>query len=547
MKTMKTMTKQLLGTFLLIFTMMGFTACNEIIGELDNPVPENVKENTHVLLSELTGTEFEAYDGVEISGTAGANLHVTIPDGVTITLKDAKIKPTEGVTTAAVVCLGDATIKIEGTNVVEGMTGQAGIEVGPTGKTLTIEGTGSLNATGGADGGVGIGMSKPTDEKNSCGNIIIKSGTINAEGGVSDYGYGGAGIGTSCSKESDVSCGDISILGGDVTAKGASSAAGIGTGASKNTNSNSCGNILISGGVVSSLGIEGAGIGTGEANSSITRCGDITISGGEVTANSKKSYSCGAGIGTGPTNNGETYCGVITILDGSKVSAEAENGPGIGTAKCYGVSGIVVGECAGIEIKGGVVIAKGCGVGNAGIGTGCATHTGATSVTNKCVYITISGGTITANALSTGPGIGVGRPYLNSGDNASCKTYCGPITITGGTVTATSGNATFQWGSSVYGPYGGAGIGTAVYGGSGNALRGTMHCGDITISGGNVIARKGVSTSTNSCDIGRGDVDTYDINYLTLIVEPFTITLDAAHQTAYPNSRTLSGITGYDH
>ena len=67
-----------------------------------------------VSLADETGTEFVAQEGDQISGTAPNTMHLSIPDGVFVRLKDATIKPTTGAASAAIVCQGDATLFLEG-------------------------------------------------------------------------------------------------------------------------------------------------------------------------------------------------------------------------------------------------------------------------------------------------------------------------------------------------------------------------------------------------------------------------------------------------
>lgn len=131
---------------------------------------------------------------------------------------------------AGINCLGDATIILSGTNTITGFyENYPGILV-PSGKTLTIQGTGSLNASSNGYA-AGIGGGHEID----CGNITINSGTITATGGER-----AAGIGSGDS----ASCGDIILSGGTVTATcGSYGKASIGKGSSKST----CGDITISG------------------------------------------------------------------------------------------------------------------------------------------------------------------------------------------------------------------------------------------------------------------------------------------------------------
>ena len=158
-------------------------------------------------------------DGQSLSGTGGANTHIVIADGATVTLKGANITDIANDDShkwAGISCLGDATIILaDGTtnSVKGGHEYYPSIHV-PVGRTLTIQGNGTLNATsGGRSAGIGGGYGI------ECGNIIIKGGIINSTARASGAGIGGGNGGY---------CGDITIMGGIITAEGASSGAGIG-------------------------------------------------------------------------------------------------------------------------------------------------------------------------------------------------------------------------------------------------------------------------------------------------------------------------------
>ena len=129
-------------------------------------------------------------------------------------------------------------LTVKGENTLKGTYGGAGIEVEEKATLIiTKESTGSLTATGGGYGAAGIGGKGTASDEgadNNCrtGTIIIKGGTIEAEGGAywvsysRDY-HGGAGIGTGCYGIG----GTIKILGGKITAKGGrQTGAGIGGG-----------------------------------------------------------------------------------------------------------------------------------------------------------------------------------------------------------------------------------------------------------------------------------------------------------------------------
>ena len=239
------------------------------------------------------------------------------------------------------------------------------------GKTLTIQGSGTLNASsnGGVNGwGAGIGGSDLVD----CGNIVINSGTINATGGIwmagigggfdkgcgditinggivtAQGGIGGAGIGAGFGNQHSASCGNITITDGNVTATGGKFAAGIGSGCGFgfNTSISTCGNITISGGTVIAIGgtngiasdlladayasftnplVGGAGIGTGSSTDSGTRkgsssCGTITIGSGVTSVTATKGSGADNSIGLNNSTYNSGTCGTVTIEDPTKVT-----------------------------------------------------------------------------------------------------------------------------------------------------------------------------------------------------------------------------------
>ena len=226
-----------------------------------------------ITLDENTG-EVTLQNGDVLTGTGGWNTLVKIADGATVTLSGVNITAyynNQGHQWVGITCLGDAVIVLaEGTtNDVKGGRYNPGIYV-PSNKALIIQGSGTLNATGG-DSGAGIG----SGSSGSCGNITISGGTVTANGGKF-----AAGIGSSDSG----SCGTVTISGGSVTASGGQSAAGIGSGFSYS----SCGTITISGGQIGGeigswnfdgavAGEKAAGIGGGQNGS----CGTITIGAGD--------------------------------------------------------------------------------------------------------------------------------------------------------------------------------------------------------------------------------------------------------------------------
>ena len=278
-------------------------------------------------LANLTGDVTLSMD-CTITGTTSKK--ITIANGVKVTLDGVTINN-------QIVCQRDATIYLKGTNKVTSTNSEeAGIEVGPIGTTLTINGDadGSIEVIGGSDGaGIGSG-----GFESSCGNITITGGTVTATGG-----YRGAGIGSGSDYSS---CVDITIKGGTVTATGGDFGAGIGSG----SDYSSCNNITITGGTVTATGGDfGAGIGSGSKSS----CGNITITGGTVNATG---VDYGAGIGSGWNLSS---CRDITIKGGTVTATGGDFGAGIGSgndnSSCRDISIDMTGKSDyRIKIKAGV-------------------------------------------------------------------------------------------------------------------------------------------------------------------------------------------------
>ena len=252
--------------------------------------------------------DYEAKDGETLTGTLASNVKISIAAGATVTLKDVNITNLGvGFDWAGITCEGDATLVLEGTNTVcagrgsDGYNNYPGIWIAP-GKTLTIQGDGTLTAYSNADSpyaaGIGGGY------KIACGNIVINSGTITATGGWDAAGIGGG---------NSASCGNITINGGTVTATGGNYGAGIGCGAA-GENQGSCGNITISGGTVEATGGENAaGIGGGSTNGV---CGTITITKGVTSVTATKGANTPNSIGAGDGGQDIT----VNIENGANVT-----------------------------------------------------------------------------------------------------------------------------------------------------------------------------------------------------------------------------------
>ena len=232
---------------------------------------------------------YVAQDGDVLTGTLTEDRVISIAPGATVTLEDADITSFDGFSYhAGITLLGDATILLKGDNAVTGSErGYAGIYV-PYGSTLTIDGTGSLEASSGnMDSGqatnrwaCGIGANNNLVNQNKIqyqsGNIVINGGTITAIGGNQSAGIGSSLYGC---------CGDITINGGTVTAKCVEN--------------------------------YGAGIGGGRQGS----FGDITIrSGAQVTATRGGGSPAPSSIGPGSVESNFPHSfGTVTIEDGANV------------------------------------------------------------------------------------------------------------------------------------------------------------------------------------------------------------------------------------
>lgn len=374
---------------------------------------------TIVLSTVTTATTIE--DGYTVTGTLGANVKISIADGVSVTLKDVTINGTHNSSYqwAGITCAGNATIILEGENTVKGFHFYyPGIFIAE-GKTLVIKGAGKLEASSnGAAAGIGGG------EAINCGNIEIQGGIITANGGGSS-----AGIGTG----RNATCGTITISDGSVTAKGGVSGAGIGSGSAGNDGTAdgtaTCGNITISGGTVDATGNDsGAGIGCGGTGYDGTAiCGHILISGGTVEAKGG-----GAGIGSGATQKGKSQCGNITISGGTVIATGDFGSAGIGSSLDYSTtSGTSKGGsiCGNITINGGTVTATGSsysilGVGNVGaaaIGSGVLKTS--TNGHTECGNINITTAvTLVTATKGSGADNSIGEGYRGS---------CGTVTIGG--------------------------------------------------------------------------------------------------------------------
>ena len=197
--------------------------------------------------------------------TDGSQTHNTITIkggtmGAKVTLSNVNIETTSN---AAVSVSGNVELIIAGTNILRSGENRAGVEKADDDGTLTIDGTGSLEAYGGNEA-AGIGSSY----NNNVRNIVINGGTITAE----CTGRDGAGIGGGHSGKAE----NIRINGGVVTATGGEWGYGIGSG--YNEYSLLPTTITITGGTVKAIaGKPGAAIGA------LASANDLTMTGGSLT------------------------------------------------------------------------------------------------------------------------------------------------------------------------------------------------------------------------------------------------------------------------
>lgn len=272
----------------------------------------NVKAKEKTNLTALTAP-YTAQDGEVLSGNT--NYPVTIAAGATVGFSNVQIYLMTDFN--GVSCEGNATIVIAEDTYNYSFQyynyNKAVVKVGPAGTKLTLKGNGSFNAYGwNTNQAAGIG----TDKLGTCGDIVIESGQIYAEGASNAAAIGAGDGGT---------CGNITITGGNVSAYGGWLASAIGCGATWNGPS-TCGDITISDGHVQAMGSRcSAAIGSAfsyDNNDNI--CGNITITGGEVIAKCNNYY--GSGIGCGLKNwsdqTGTPKCGSVTISGGEVVATK---------------------------------------------------------------------------------------------------------------------------------------------------------------------------------------------------------------------------------
>ena len=248
--------------------------------------------------------EAQQKDDLQITTDGGQTTNtLTIQGGDSTAAKVTLSNVNINASGAAVSVSGNVELIIAGTNTntLRSGTDHAGVEKADDNGTLTISGTGTLEAYGG-QGGAGIG----SGSQKGCSNIVIESGTITARGGEWGAGIGSGNVGN---RPGVLGGSNITINDGDVTAYGGSEAAGIGGGLKGNGK-----DITINGGTVhaeSGGGEKVAAIGGGRVNG-VGK--NIRITGGNVTVKS------GTGVWIGGTNGEigkDSLTGTVTYLNGS--------------------------------------------------------------------------------------------------------------------------------------------------------------------------------------------------------------------------------------
>ena len=234
----------------------------------------------------VTGTSTTSKLVIKGSSGTAANVY----------LKDLHITVSSG---AAVSVSNNVDLYIEGSSVLQSGENCAGIQKEDDGQ-LTIDGSGSLEATGGESGaGIGGASGKPGN------NITINGGTITASGKAGN-GWG-AGIGGGKGQGGS----NITIRGGNVKAIPGAEAAGIGGGFKGNGT-----DISIEGGTVyaESGGGNGgtAAIGGGRVEGNGE---NIQITGGDITLKKAEAADIGIGGKGIEISVADTFSGTLTYLD----------------------------------------------------------------------------------------------------------------------------------------------------------------------------------------------------------------------------------------
>ena len=135
-------------------------------------------------------TPYTAKNGEILTGKLGGGAantgNVKIEAGATVVLHNVEITSVNtdgGKQYAGIDCEGNATIILSGTNKVKGGASNRSAIYIPKDKTLTLRGSGLLEATG-TENGAAIGGGYNYTNHDDCGNIVIEGGHISAAAGA---------------------------------------------------------------------------------------------------------------------------------------------------------------------------------------------------------------------------------------------------------------------------------------------------------------------------------------------------------------------------
>ena len=280
--------------------------------------------------SVMTLTDDTTLGGVSTNG----DFRIVVADDKVknLTLNDLQLVAREEKYASAIAVSNAAcTVTLTGENALTAQGDYAaGLEVASN-SVLTVNGSGSLTATGGKHGaGIGSrgGFPKP-------GKMVFEGGQVTATGGDYAAGIGGG-------RNSNLTAENIIISGGVIYGYGGIKAAGIGSGNVGSVSQDKeipAGAVKISGGtVVATRGAESLGdigdlIMSGNSNDTKDYDGSLVITGGSVVGQTGRVMPCPV------DGEGRPLAGVVA----SNLTAKAE-APVTGLPASYGVSDIFADE-----------------------------------------------------------------------------------------------------------------------------------------------------------------------------------------------------------
>ena len=350
-------------------------------------------------------------DKIVVSGGVTANL---ILDGVSITFNDGTANSGDKTEENAGTCalsLGEGStlnLTLAGENTLQSGAGRAGIFV-PQNSTLTIDGEGALNVTGGRLA-AGIGG----DLWHNAGTINIKNGSINATGGSDAAAIGGGHANDGLNQQYG-GFASISITGGTVNAETTGNSAAIGTGCWwKEWKEGSC-SISIHSAIVtaSTTGDHQncAAIGRGISNGNNTV--SITIENSIVTATN--AVGKGDSISSGGSNGVNINNSIVSVSAGSDHT---------GNPILSGSYTVLENQSLDIPAGSTLTLAEGTVLTNTGIIMNFGTITGDGSIQNDGTMYNIGEGKIDITLTGTPIEDATAIKYLDeSGEEQSVKDY----------------------------------------------------------------------------------------------------------------------------